>query len=122
MTTSAMSMYDEIHANSLLASTFRHPREVLANPFLDALQKRCVLATWASDAFAVEGKPWLRQIPGTNRQIRIGDILAALKVLDGDDGPPPRSQAALVLKPITRTRAIGQTASEVRRRSADIHL
>jgi hypothetical protein len=117
-----MSMYDEIHANSLLASTFSHPREVLANPFLDALQKRCVLATWASDAFAVEGKPWLRQIPGSSRQIRIGDILAALRILDEDEGPPPSTQVAHIPKPITRTRAIGQTASEVRRRSADIHL
>ncbi|TQS33858.1 hypothetical protein Golomagni_05783 [Golovinomyces magnicellulatus] len=88
MSVSAMSM-NEIHANSLLASTFSYPREVLANPFLDKLQKRCVLATWASDAFAVEGKPWLRQLPGSAMQVRIGDIIAALKMLDDDDGPPP---------------------------------
>ena len=71
MTFSAMSQYDDIHANSLLASTFSHPREVLANPLLDVLQKRCILATWASDAFAVEGKPWLRQIPGSDRQVSV---------------------------------------------------
>lgn len=65
MTTSAMSDYDDIHANSLLASTFSHLREVLADPVLYVLQKRCILATWASDAFAVEGKPWVRQIPAT---------------------------------------------------------
>lgn len=56
MSISAMSM-NEIHANSLLASTFTHPREVLANPFLDALQKRCVLAAWASDASPSRGNP-----------------------------------------------------------------
>lgn len=115
MTTSAMSIY-QIHAHSLLASTFSHPREVLAAPLLDTLQKRCVLAAWASDVFAVEGKPWLRQLPGSGNQIRIGDILAALRQLDGDD-PPPRAPSALrpiKLKP--RTRAIGQTALEQRRR------
>ena len=86
MTNSAMSI-DQIHANSLLASTFNHPKEVLASPFLDTVQKRCVLAAWASDAFAVEGKPWMRQIPGSNREVRVGDILSALRMLDGDDRP-----------------------------------
>ena len=120
MTKSAMSIYDEVHANSLLASTFSHPREVLANPFLDALQKRCVLATWASDAFAVEGKPWLRQIPGSDLQIRIGDILAALKSLDGDDGPPPSAQRMALPKQLSNTRAVGLTAWEQKRSSAQI--
>ena len=122
MTMSAMSNYDEIHANSLLASTFSHPREVLANPFLDVLQKRCVLATWASDAFAVEGKPWLRKIRGSDHQIRIGDILMALRALDGDDGPPPSASRSGLPGKFVRTRAIGQTLFESKRRRADIHL
>ncbi|WPO39331.1 hypothetical protein [Tardiphaga sp. 42S5] len=121
MTTTAMSM-NEIHANSLLASTFTHPREVLASPFLDMIQKRCILATWASDAFAVEGKPWLRQIPGSSQQIRIGDILAALRTLDGDDGPPAQSQRMPLPKRMGRTHAVGQTACEMKRLRADIHL
>jgi hypothetical protein len=120
MTTSAMSM-NGIHANSLLASTFRHPREVLANPFLDTLQKRCVLAAWASDAFTVEGKPWLRQIPGSNGTVRIGDILVALGSLDEDDSPPPKmSRTPLPRAPI-RIRAVGQTAREDRRRRLADH-
>ena len=121
MSISAKSM-NEIHANSLLASTFTHPREVLANPFLDALQKRCVLAAWASDAFAVEGKPWLRQLPGSNAQVRIGDIIAALKVLDDDDGAPPCPGRATIPKTRRPIRAVGQTARESRRRLADIHM
>jgi hypothetical protein len=121
MTTSAI-MYDEIHANSLLASTFKHPSEVLANPFLDKLQKRCVLATWASDAFAVEGKPWLRQIPGSNEAVRIGDILAALRSLDDDDCPPPKASRLALPGNSIRVRAVGQTAKEQRRRHlAEIH-
>ncbi len=120
MTISAVSMND-IHANFLLAGTFMHPREVRATPFLNTMQKRCVLAAWASDAFAVEGKPWLRQIPGSNETVRIGDILAALRSLDQDDThPQPKmSQMRLPGSPI-RVRAVGQTAGEDRRRLADI--
>lgn len=119
MSISAMSM-NEILANSLLASTFTHPREVLANPFLDALQKRCVLAAWASDAFAVEGKPWLRQLPGSNAQVRI-DIIAALKLLDDDDGAPPCPGRATIPKSRRPIRAVGQTARESRRRLVETH-
>lgn len=122
MSVSAMSL-NEIHANSLLASTFSHPREVLANPFLDTLPKRCVLATWASGAFAVEGKPWLRQLPGSAKQVRIGDIIAAPKMLDEDDGTPPCPARSTLPKSWPRTtRAVGQTAGESRRRLADIRL
>jgi hypothetical protein len=121
MTNSAMSI-NQIHANSLLASTFNHPREVLASPFLDIVQKRCVLAAWASDAFAVEGKPWLRQIPGSCQEIRIGDILSALRTLDGDDGPPSKSQRMPRPAPFKRVRAVGQTAFELKRLRGDIHV
>lgn len=121
MTSSAISL-NEIHANSLLASTFTHPREVLANPFLDTLQKRCILATWASDAFAVEAKPWLRQIPGSASQVRVGDIINALKMLDNSDGSPPCASRSSIPKPRVRmTRAVGQTAWENRRRMPDLH-
>lgn len=121
MTHPAMSNYDEIHAHSLLAAIFNSPREVLASPFLDITQKRCVLAAWASDAFAVEGKPWLRKIPGSSKEVRIGDIMAALRSLDGGDGPPPRSHRMPLPGIAIRTRAIGQTASEMRRTSGRLH-
>jgi hypothetical protein len=121
MTNPAMSI-EQIHANSLLAATFNHPREVLASPFLDVVQKRCVLAAWASDAFAVEGKPWLRQIPGSTFEIRIGDILLALRALDGDDGPPAKPRRAPCGTSPKRTRAIGQTAFERKRLRSDIYV
>ena len=79
----------DIHANSLLAATFSSPREVLDNPVLSGADKRCVLAAWASDAFAVEGHPWLRQLPGAPDPVPLRDILAALQELDNEDGPPP---------------------------------
>lgn len=80
----------DIHANSLLAATFSHPDEVLSSPVLTAAEKRCVLAAWASDAFAVEDRPWHRQLPGAPGVVPLKEILAALRRLDGeDDGPPP---------------------------------
>lgn len=78
-----------IHAHSLLASTFRDPDEVLASELLTKVEKRCVLAAWASDAFAVEDKPWLRQLPSNQTPVPLSAIMRALKLLDGSDDPPP---------------------------------
>lgn len=78
----------DIHAHSFLASSFSHPSDVLADPSLTPIEKRCILAAWASDAFAVEEKPWLRQIAGDRDPIPVAAILAALRRLDEDDDPP----------------------------------
>lgn len=87
----------DIHRNSLLAATFSHPDEVLNNTILSVTEKRCVLAAWASDAFAVRDNPWLRQLPGSSVAIPVKDILAALRRLDdeGNDPPPIHGGAAL---------------------------
>lgn len=79
----------EVHANPPMAATFSHPDEVLSSPALSAAEMRCVLAAWASDAYAVEDNPWLRRLPGAPSAIPLKEILRALKSLDGDDGPPP---------------------------------
>jgi len=89
MNSKAMETLD-LHANSLLATVFSHPSEVLADALLSSDQKRCVLAAWASDAFAVEDRPWLREVPGSSEPIPLADILSALRHLDDDDDPPPR--------------------------------
>lgn len=83
---------------------------------------RCVLATWASDAFTVEGKPWLRRVPGSTSEIRIGDILSALRTLDGDDNPSPKSLRMLRPVRAIRTRAVGQTAYESKRLRSEIRV
>ena len=46
------------------AQVFEHPREVLADPDLTVNEKRAILASWASDACAVEAAPALRCAPG----------------------------------------------------------
>ena len=99
MNTTARNARD-IHANSLLAATFGHPSEVLSDPALSPAEKRCILAAWASDAFAVEDCPWLRQLPGSDSPIAVGEILRALRELDEDDDPPPRRGGAAARFPL----------------------
>jgi hypothetical protein len=86
----------DIHAHSFLASSFTHPSDVLADLSLTPAKKRCILAAWASDAFAVEGKPWLRQIAGHKDPIPLAEILSALRRLDDDDGPPRGGASAAI--------------------------
>jgi hypothetical protein len=92
----------DIHANSLLAATFSHPADVLKSQRLSCREKRCVLAAWASDAFAVRDNPWLRQLPGSSKPIPVKDILAALRKLDDEDdnGPPPLHGGAALRTPM----------------------
>jgi hypothetical protein len=62
---------------------FRDPQEVLAHPALGIKDKRAILASWASDACAVENLPNWRRLPETGALVALDDILDALQVLDG---------------------------------------
>jgi len=70
------------------AAHYHSPNEVLGDPQLSDAEKRIILSSWASDMFAVESCPGLRDIPGMGHALRLADILAALRQLDGDDEPP----------------------------------
>src|SRR5436189_1879970 len=63
------------------ASAFGHPSEVVDDPDLTLSEKRAILASWASDACAVEAAPALRKPPG-KRPVRFDDIMDALRDLD----------------------------------------
>ncbi|MVT71059.1 hypothetical protein GPL21_39135 [Bradyrhizobium pachyrhizi] len=71
------------------AAHYGSPEEVLNDEGLSVPEKRIILSSWASDMFAVEFCPSLREIPGMDRPIRLADILAALRRLDGEDDDPP---------------------------------
>ena len=64
------------------ASAFNHPSEVVKDPDLTLNEKRAILASWASDACAIEAAPELRT--AKNGAVRFDDIMDALKQLDGD--------------------------------------
>ncbi len=65
-------------------AVFAHPSEVLRADDLSREQKRAILASWASDAYAVESAPALRHCPGGGRPVPLDDVLAALRALDAD--------------------------------------
>jgi len=60
----------------------RRPIDVLRSPSLSVDDKRAILAAWASDFYAVDSKPALRQLPGINEPVSIDEIQSALKELD----------------------------------------
>jgi hypothetical protein len=61
---------------------FGHPSEVLKDPLLGDDDKRAILASWASDASAVEGEPTLRWLVGTEAPVLLTDVLEARRRLD----------------------------------------
>ena len=63
------------------AHAFRHPSEVVGDPDLTLNEKRAILASWASDACALEAAPELRETP-SGSHIRFDEIIAALRELD----------------------------------------
>jgi len=76
---------DTFDLNDLLhpAQAFSHPADVVNDPDLTLDEKRAILASWASDACAVESVPELRRAPvegGT--PVAFDDVMDALRALD----------------------------------------
>src|SRR5689334_4258220 len=76
------------------AAHYDSPTDVLNATELSTPEKRIILSSWASDMYAVESCPGLRDIPGMSHMVRLADILAALRTLDGDNDndDPPRGE------------------------------
>jgi len=62
------------------AQAFTHPSEVVNDPDLTLNEKRAILASWASDACAMEAVPELRT--GPKVPVPFDDIIEALRSLD----------------------------------------
>jgi hypothetical protein len=65
------------------ASAFTHPMEVVRDADLTLNEKRAILASWASDACAVEAAPDLRAAE-LGRAVRWEEIMDALRILDSE--------------------------------------
>src|SRR5437588_12841426 len=76
--------YDKFDLDGLLhpAQAFCHPSEVVNDPDLTLNEKRAILASWASDACALEAVPTLRCLPGGKRPVRFDEVMDALRALD----------------------------------------
>jgi hypothetical protein len=93
------------------AQAFEHPRNVVKDPDLTLDEKRAILASWASDACAVEAAPALRRVPGGGRAVAVDEILDALRELDklvgAAAGPTLRRQRRRRWLEIARSRRGG---------------
>lgn len=78
---------DKFDLDALLhpAKAFAHPMDVVRDPDLTLAEKRAILASWASDACAVEAAPELRSI-ASGTFVRWDGIMDALRALDEESG------------------------------------
>jgi hypothetical protein len=85
------------------AAHYDSPNEVLSDRQLSDAEKRVILSSWASDMFAVESCPGLRDIPGMDHPIRLAEILTALRQLDGGEDVELRSEFSSRWRPLGRS-------------------
>lgn len=64
------------------ARIYGHPQAVVDDPTLALPEKRAILASWASDACAVDSAPTLRQPASMSRPMPFEAIMEALQALD----------------------------------------
>ena len=91
------------------AQAFERPSEVVNDPDLTLNEKRAILASWASDACAVEAAPALRAAP-RGEPVRFDEIIDALRTLDREAGfadEGRRYRRALRGRPWSRRRRTG---------------
>jgi hypothetical protein len=60
---------------------FEHPAQVVSDPDLSLNEKRATLASWASDACAIEATPALRKTP-SGGVVSFDEIMDAMRALD----------------------------------------
>jgi hypothetical protein len=73
------------------AQAFSHPSEVVNDPDLSLNEKRAILASWASDACAIESAPALRRGRNGGRPVSFDDVVDALRILDRQAAEANRS-------------------------------
>ena len=120
-----MSIDSKLDLDSLLhpAKAFAHPMDVARDPDLTLNEKRAILASWASDACAVEAAPELR-VNAAGKLVRWDDIMDALRMLDKGSGKlsaaVPGHEVAVRARMAKRTgaRARSWLPAELRRRYA----
>lgn len=71
------------------AGAFRTPMDVVSDPDLTIQEKRAILASWASDACAVEATPE-GNCPPSARMVRFDGIIDALRALDSEAAGKPQ--------------------------------
>jgi len=85
------------------ANAFAHPMDVVRDEDLTLNEKRAILASWASDACAIEAAPDLR-VNSSRSVVRWDDIMDALRTLDKETAnyakPLPHYKRVLARKDV----------------------
>jgi hypothetical protein len=63
------------------SQVFEYPRDVVSDPDLSLNEKRAILASWASDACAIEAAPAFRKTPA-GCVVLFDEIMDAMRALD----------------------------------------
>jgi hypothetical protein len=90
-------------AHAYGAAIYTHPTDVTSDPKLTTAEKRAVLASWVSDARAVENAPSLRRLD-SGAVVEVDAILQALARLD--ELAPERREDCKQLPPWGRRRSV----------------
>lgn len=83
------------------SKAFRHPLDVVRDPDMTVWEKRSLLASWASDACAIESNPALRET-ALGSIVNYDEIIDALQSLD--DGQSPETATYAFKRRQRRTR------------------
>ncbi len=75
-------------------SRILHPFDIARHPSMEPEVKRAILASWASDRYAVKDRPALRKPPDARDPIPVDEVFAALRALD--DKPGSTASAAFL--------------------------
>jgi hypothetical protein len=102
---------DGFDLDSLLhpAQAFAHPNDVVNDPDLTLNEKRAILASWASDACAIEAMPTMRRPPGAKRPVSFDEVMDALRALDKEARKTSRVAGTHRVLDRTRSRSSGGT-------------
>jgi hypothetical protein len=87
------------------AQAFRHPSQVVNDADLTLNEKRAILASWASDACAIEAAPALRKSPA-GEPVSFDDVMDALRALDLQ--APQSQEAGRWRRVVQRSRLFGR--------------
>ena len=84
------------------ARVFAHPSQVVQHAGLSLQEKRAILASWASDACAIDSAPGLRTGPPDGKPVSFDEVMDALRMLDGASPEPQawRPRRAARRKPL----------------------
>jgi hypothetical protein len=106
---------DSLGLDDLLhpAQAFSHPSDVVNDPDLTLNEKRAILASWASDACAIESAPALRRAPAQDgKPVAFDDVMDALRALALDARSSETSERCLSSGSYSRTDRRGETGPD----------